>query len=77
MIRFHGSHRAFIEKHYDLDIVTSDDDSYYKALTYIEANEHEYERLLLHGDKCECITPRHVREYIKDKVEAIAKIYNL
>jgi predicted DNA-binding transcriptional regulator YafY len=73
-LRFDESHKNEIEQQYDLNIVALKD-NYYEAYSYIKADEKEYDRLLAVGDKCECIDPRHVREYIKNKAEEITKIY--
>ena len=74
-LRFNKSNRADLDRQYDLNIVSLADDGCYEAYIYIEANETEYRRLLSFGDKCECIEPRHVREYIKNKIETITNTY--
>ena len=76
MLHFDESHKDDIAQKYDLTIVSFNEDGYYEAYVYIEADEKEYDRLLSIGDKCECIEPHHVREYIKNKIAAIIKIYN-
>ena len=74
-IRFRGAYKDDLEKQYGLNIISLNADDFYEADIYIEADEREYDRLLLSGDKCECIEPRHVREYIKNKIGAIHKVY--
>jgi len=76
-IHFDEKHKNDIAQQYDLNIVSFDEDGCYEAYIYIEANEKEYDRLLSIGSKCECIEPYHVREYIKNKIDAMYKIYNL
>jgi len=76
-LRFDESHKNDIEQQYGLNIVSCNEDGCYEAYIYIEADEKEYDRLLSIGDKCECVGPRHVREYIKKKAEAILGIYGL
>jgi len=74
-LRFHESYKEHISEFYDLNIVSLEENEYYKAYVYIETSETEYDNLLTLGDKCECIDPNHVREYIKNKIENIRKIY--
>jgi len=74
-VRFNESHKNYIEERYDLIIVSIDENGYYEACIYIEANEKEYDGLLSIGDKCECTGPHHVRKYIKNKIRSITKIY--
>ena len=76
MLRFNESYKNDIEQEYGLNIVSFDENGFYEAYIYIEANEKEYDRLLSTGYKCECIEPRHVREYIKNKITLMMKIYN-
>ena len=75
-VRFVKLHKKDIERQYDLKIDSLDEHGYYTAYIYIGASNDEYDNLLLLSDKCECIEPRHVREYIKNKIEAMVKIYN-
>ena len=74
-LRFHESYKENISEFYDLNIVSLEENEYYKAYVYIETSETEYDNLLTLGDKCECIEPNHVREYIKNKIENIGKTY--
>ena len=74
-LRFHESYKENISEFYDLNIISLEEHEYYKAYIYIETSETEYDNLLALGDKCECIEPNHVREYIKNKIEHIRKIY--
>jgi len=76
-LRFHESYKDNISEYYDLNIVSLEEDEYYKAYTYIENNENEYNNLLCFGDRCECLEPVHVREYIKNKVGNISKMYDM
>jgi len=73
-LRFHASCKGYLSSMYEIGIVSLED-NYYKAHVYVEAVEREYNKLLLLGDKCECTDPRHVREYIKNKLADISKIY--
>ena len=75
-ICFEKLYLSDIERHYDLKIDSIDERGYHKAHIYIGANKADYDRLLFISDKCEFIEPRHVREYIINKVEAIMKVYN-
>jgi len=75
-VRFDAMHKNDIERQYDLKIDSLDEHGYYKAYIYIGASKDEYNKLLVLGDKCECIEPRHVREYIINKIESMTKVYN-
>ena len=70
-LRLNKSYKTDLEKQYDLDIVSLDENGFYEACIYIEADEAEYRRLLSFGDICKCTEPRHVRDYIKNKVDAM------
>jgi len=74
-LRFDELYKNDIEREYALNIVSFDETGCYEACTYIEANSKEYDRLLIIGDKFECIDPPHIREYIKNKIAVIMKIY--
>jgi predicted DNA-binding transcriptional regulator YafY len=74
-LRFRESNEGKLSEYYNLDIVSSDENGYYKAYIYIENNDTGYNNLLLHGDKCECIDPIHVRKYLISKIENIAQNY--
>jgi len=74
-LRFDGLHKDDLEKYYDLNVVSLREDACYEAYIYIEASEQEYVKLLSLGGKCECIGPRHIREYIKKEIANIAKNY--
>jgi len=76
-LRFDEAHRAELGKHYELDMVSPGGDGVYEAYTYIEASEKEYRRLFSFGDMCSCTEPVHVRNFIKDKFDAMAKILAL
>jgi len=76
-LRFHESHKDEISEYYDLNITSLEDDGYYKGYIYIENSEREYNNILILGDKCECLEPIHVREYIKNKIKNINKFYDM
>jgi len=76
-LRFHESYKNDINEYYNLDSISLDEDEYYQAYIYIETNEAEYDNLIILGDRCECIAPIHVREYIKSKIKSINKIYDM
>jgi len=40
-------------------------------------NDYYYDILLSFGDKCECLSPEHVREEIKRRILSMAEKYNL
>jgi predicted DNA-binding transcriptional regulator YafY len=74
-LRFAREYKVDLSRRYDMDIVSPGDDGRCEAHIYIEPNENEYRRLLSLGDMCECVEPRHVREYIMNKNKAITKTY--
>jgi len=76
-LRFHESYKDNINEYYDLNIVSLEEDEYYKAYIYIYNNENECDNLMILGNMCECLEPVHVREYIKNKVAKINEIYNI
>ena len=75
-MRFDKQYKSDMERQYDLKIDSLDEHGYYTAHIYIRASKDEYNRLLFISDICECTDPRHVREYIINKIEAMIKIYN-
>lgn len=75
-LRFDEIYKPDIERQYNINIVSLDEDGFYEASIYIGADKDEYDKLLIFGEKCECVEPRHVRDYIKSKVENMMKIYN-
>jgi len=74
-LRFDKIHKAELSRHFDLTVVSPDEHNRHTAHIYIGANKDDYDDLLLLGDKCECVEPRHVREYILNKIKSINKIY--
>jgi predicted DNA-binding transcriptional regulator YafY len=75
-VRFDNLYKNEIERQYNLKIVSLDESGYYTAHIYIGASKNDYNKPLLVGDKCEITEPRHIREYIVNKIEAMVKIYN-
>lgn len=52
-----------------------EDESYLVDFPFVE-NDYFYNILLSFGDKCECLSPSHVRAELKRKAEKIAELYN-
>ena len=75
-IRFREQYQNELGGLYDLDIISRDENGYATAKIYISNNENEFNALLLLGNKCQCISPVHVREYIRNKVKEISDEYD-
>jgi predicted DNA-binding transcriptional regulator YafY len=71
-VRFEEKYISEIERKYDLDIISLED-GWYKAYIYIGASDGDHDALFLIGDKCKCIEPRYLRDYIKNKAESVLK----
>ena len=74
-LRFNGRHRHEISALYDLKITSQDEDGTVTADIYLPNSKGSFDALFLLGDKCRCVEPRHVREHIKSKLEAIVQNY--
>ena len=73
-LRFDKAHKDELEREYDMKIDAVDGDSY-TAHVYIGADKGEYDKLFSLGDKCECVDPRHVRNYIIGRAKDVIKNY--
>lgn len=75
-VRFFEQYQDEIGGLYDLYTVSRGDDGCVTAKIYISNNENEFNALLLLGNKCQCTSPAHVREYIKNKIKEINDEYS-
>jgi len=75
-IRFCEQNQNEIAGLYDLNAVSKNESGYLTAKIYIPNNKNEFNALLLLGNKCQCISPDHVRAYIKNKLKEIIKEYD-
>lgn len=75
-IKIHESIMDNVLDYCAFDNFTSDgDESYFVDFPFVE-NEYFYNILLSFGDKCECISPSHIRTELKRKAQKIAELYN-
>lgn len=75
-LRIHESIIDNVLDYCTFDSFTLDgDESYLVDFPFVE-NDYFYNILLSFGDKCECLSPSHVRTELKRKAENIAELYN-
>lgn len=75
-LRIHESIIDNVLDYCTFDSFTLDgDESYLVDFPFVE-NDYFYNILLSFGDKCECLSPSHVRTELKRKAEKIAELYN-
>lgn len=75
-IRVHKSIMDNVLDYCTFDDFTPDRDEYYFVDFPFVENEYFYNTLLSFGDKCECLSPSHIRTELKRKAQKIAEIYN-
>lgn len=52
------------------------EEHYIVSFPFVE-NDYHYDILLGFGDKCECLEPLYIRTTLKNKISAIASMYNI
>lgn len=57
------------------DFIPDSDENYLVDFPFVE-NDYFYNILLGFGDKCECLSPSHIRSELKRKAEKIVALYN-
>lgn len=57
------------------NIIPDGDESYLVDFPFVE-NDYYYNILLSFGDKCECLSPSHIRTELKRKAQKVIDIYN-
>lgn len=57
------------------NFISNGDESYFVDFPFVE-NDYFYNILLSFGDKCECLSPSHIRTELKRKAQKIAELYN-
>ncbi|WP_426348984.1 helix-turn-helix transcriptional regulator [Alloiococcus sp. CFN-8] len=72
---FHEDNKTDIIGYCGDGVIESLKDGYYTAKVTIMDNEDGYKSIFQFGDKCECIAPKHVRDYIGSLSASIAKLY--
>lgn len=74
-IRIHKSVMDMVLDFCSFDDFSPDGDEHYiVSFPFIE-NDYCYNNLLRFGDKCECLSPPHIRAEIKRRIHNIAEIY--
>ena len=72
-------HHSLLERILDFtnynDIKKSDSD-YYITTISIYDNDYYYNMILGFGDKCECLSPKKVRNKIQEKINKLYDVYN-
>lgn len=75
-IRVHESILDNVLDYCSFDNITPNgDESYLVDFPFVE-NDYFYNVLLGFGDKCECLSPSHIRTELKHKAQKIIDIYN-
>lgn len=75
-IRVHESIIDSVLDYCSFDNFTSNGDEYYLVDFPFVENDYFYNILLSFGDKCECLSPSHIRTELKRKAQKIAELYN-
>ncbi len=73
--RFDETARKDIEEYYGDGVIESHEGGTHIAKVLMPDNEQSYNIFLLYGDRCECLSPPHVREYIHKKAMAVAAMH--
>lgn len=75
-LRIHESIIDNVLDYCTFDSFTLDgDESYLVDFPFVE-NDYFYNILLSFGDKCECLSPSHIRTELKRKAQKVAELYN-
>lgn len=72
-------HRSVMDRVLDFctyeDFSPDGDEHYIVNFPFVE-NEYHFDILLSFGDQCECLEPLQIREKMKNRIHAIAAVYN-
>ncbi len=75
-IRFHEAYKTDIVGYCGDGVIEAFEDGYYTAKIITMDNEDGYKTVFQFGDKCECLAPKRVRDYLANLSASIAKLYN-
>lgn len=76
-IRFPESAKQSVVGHWGDSALQSFEDGYYTAEISVPDDPHGYLLLLLLHGECECVAPQHVRDFVMQRTQTIAKTYGL
>lgn len=76
-IRFPESAKQSVVGHWGDAALMSYEDGHYTAEIAIPDDPHGYLLLLLVHGECECLAPKHVRDFVMKRAQTIAKTYGL
>ena len=71
-------HRSVLDRVLEFctyDRVTPDGEEYYLVNYPFIERDYYYDMLLSLGDKCECLSPAHVREELKRRIQSMTAVY--
>lgn len=74
-IRFHEAYKTDIVGYCGDGVIETFKDGYYTAKIITMDNEDGYKTIFQFGDKCECLEPKRVRDYLANLSASIAKLY--
>jgi predicted DNA-binding transcriptional regulator YafY len=74
-IRFHEANKTDIIGYCGDGVIETFKDGYYTAKIIIMDNEDGYKTIFQFGDRCECLAPKRVRDYLANLSASIAKLY--
>lgn len=75
LIRFHKLSKKEIIGFWGDGVIESFEDDFYTAKIAVMDNENGYKSIFLMGDKCECLSPDRVRNYVAGMSARIARLY--
>lgn len=61
--------------YYGEDCIVSYTDGWYTATISLEDNEQGYDSLLRFTNRCECLSPSHIREHLIEQAAGILSLY--
>lgn len=74
-IRIHRSVMDRVLDYCTYDQLTPDGDDYYIVTFPFIENDYYYDILFSFGTRCECLEPAHIREEMKKRIQAVARLY--